>query len=490
MDSGAEFEIAEPELRAEGRTLEAVDAISPIDGRYRRHTEELAPYFSERALISHRLTVEVEYWISLSEHTQVDCRAFTDEEKQYLRSLPDLEAAEANVVKAIEVKGFEPPGAEEIPATNHDVKAVEYYLREKVRGTSLEDSTEWIHFALTSEDVNNLSYALMLRGATENVMLPTLEELQGKIDSLAYATRELPMLGRTHGQPASPTTLGRQLLVFSARIDQAIDEISGHPIRAKLNGATGNFNAHRAAYPDVDWENFSDEFIETLGRDDYAGSLTPNLITTQIESHESYVALGDAFSRLNGIIADLDQDAWRYISDGWFGQKQKEGEVGSSTMPHKVNPIDFENSEGRVDLANAQFAGFHRLIRSRLQRDLSDSTVQRSLGEAFANSLIAYRSTIRGLDKLEVNEEAIRSELETHPEVVTEAIQTILRREGVADGYEIIKEASRGRQLTLDEIHTLVDRLPVPDEVKDEMRAITPSNYVGNATEWRPVRWG
>ncbi len=481
VDSGAEFSLEEPELYAEGRVIEAVDAISPIDGRYRRVTEELAPYFSERALISHRLTVETEYWIALSEYPEVGCREFTDQEKAYLRNLSDLEAAEANVVKAIEVRGFEPEGSEKIPATNHDVKAVEYYLREKVKGTSLADSTEWIHFALTSEDVNNIAYALMLRGATQDVMLPAISELENKLSELAQDYRELPMLSRTHGQPASPTTLGKQFEVYRVRIAKLAEQIAEQPIEAKLNGATGNFNAHLAAYPEVDWEEFSGGFIVEIGRGEFPADLTPNFATTQIEPHESYVALFDAIVRANETVADLNQDVWRYISDDWFGQRQKEGEVGSSTMPHKVNPIDFENGEGRIDVANAQFAGFRRLLRSRLQRDLSDSTVQRSIGEAFANSLIAYRSTLRGLDKIVVNEHVIREDLVAHPEVITEAIQTILRREGREDGYEVIKAATRGRKLTLADIHALVDDLPVSDEVKDEMRAITPENYIGNA---------
>lgn len=481
-----EFAIEGPKLEAEGRVVDAVDAVSPIDGRYRRTAEALAPYFSERALIGHRLTVEVEYWIALSEQEGVPCREFSNEEKAYLRSLPDVTPAEASVVKAIEVKGYTPPGGEEIPRTNHDVKAVEYYLREKVRGTSLEDSTHWIHFALTSEDVNNLSYALMIRGANQDVMRPALLELENRLWDLAEEHRDLPILSRTHGQPASPTTLGRQFLVFNERIGRLAEQLFALPIRGKLNGATGNFNAHYVALPDIDWEAFSADFVAGLGRDEESADLTPNLITTQIEDHESYVALFDAYARLNETIIDFNRDIWRYISDKWFLQRKREGEIGSSTMPHKVNPIDFENSEGRLDIANAQFAGFRRLLQSRLQRDLSDSTVQRSIGEAFANSLIAYRATLRGLDKLLVNEGAIRADLDAHPEVITEAIQTILRREGQEGAYELIMKASRGKQLTLEEIHDLAIDLDVPESVKAEIRAITPQNYIGNAGEMQP----
>ncbi len=478
-DAAAGFTIEEPELRADGRSLEAIEAVGAIDGRYRRVTQELEPYFSERALIGHRLMVEVEYLIALSEHPEVGCREFTDEEKEYLRSLPDVEAAEANVAKAIEVRGFTPPGGEEIPKTDHDVKAVEYYLRLKMEGTSLEDSVQWVHFALTSEDVNNLSYALMIEGATENVMLPALYELESQVRRFAREYRDVPMLGRTHGQPASPTTVGKQFEVFAARLDYTINQIENHRIRGKLNGATGNFNAHLVAYPEVDWERFSEQFIRNLGG--ARANLEPNPTTTQIEPHDSYVVLFDMFSRLNEGVIDMNQDIWRYISDKWIVEKPDPDRTGSSTMPHKVNPIKFENGEGRLDLANAQFAGFHRLLRSRLQRDLSDSTVQRSIGEAFANSLIGYRSTLAGFAKIEVNEPVIREVLDDHPEVITEAIQTILRREGRTDAYEVIKKASRGKHLDAQAVTDLIDGLDVSDEVKAELHAITPQNYIGNA---------
>lgn len=456
--------------------MDKLEAISPIDGRYRRYTEPLAKIFSEKGLIQYRVIVEGEYLLFLSEHPQIGTRKFTEREKSLVRKLYDVSTEDAEVVKAIEVKGH---GT--IKPTSHDVKAVEYFIKEKLKGTSLEDSLEWIHFALTSEDVNNIAYGLMLRDGMANVILPTAEEVYARILDMSQTYRETPMLARTHGQPASPTTFGKEFGVFASRMKRQLDQLAAQEILVKLNGASGNYNAHVVAYPSVPWLEFTRGFVNQFnGRGKMR--LKPNFATTQIEPHDTYAELFDNLRRLNTIFMNFNQDMWRYISDDWITQKPVEGEVGSSTMPHKVNPIDFENSEGNLGIANALFGYFStKLPISRLQRDLSDSTVERNFGVAFGHSLIGYQSTLKGLGKVSVNEKKVVAELESHPEVISEAIQTILRRERMEMPYEKLKELTRGRKVTMDDFSAFINGLDVSDEIKKELSQITPTNYTGIA---------
>lgn len=455
--------------------MDKLEAISPIDGRYRRYTEPLAEPFSEKGLIRYRIRVEGEYLLFLS-GSQIGTRVFSEEERNLVRSLYDISTKDAGIVKAIEVKGYG-----DIKPTNHDVKAVEYFMKDRLKGTSLEDSLEKIHFALTSEDVNNLAYGLMLSDGMGNVILQSAQELYETIENLAQKYMDAPMLARTHGQPASPTTFGKEFKVFSARLRRQLDQLVSYEILVKLNGATGNYNAHHVAYPEIDWIAFTRDFIE-LFNDGRKIKLKPNFVTTQIEPHDTYAELFDNLRRLNIILIGFDQDMWRYISDDWIKQKPIEGEIGSSAMPHKVNPIDFENSEGNLGIANALFGYFAtKLPISRLQRDLSDSTVERNFGVALGHSLIGYKSLQKGLSKIVVNEQKIIDELNNHPEVISEAIQTILRREGVEMPYEKLKELTRGRKTTMDDFRTFIDSLDISDSVKEELRQITPTNYTGIA---------
>lgn len=471
--------------------MNKLDAISPIDGRYRRRTEPLAEFFSEKALIKHRITIEGEYLIFLSEHPQIGVRDFSEQELDLIRGLYELLTEDAGIVKAIEFKGYK-----DLKATNHDVKAVEYFMKERLCSTSLRDSLEWIHFALTSEDTNNLAYGLMLSGGIGEVVLPAIEELYGKIDDFAQKYKNVPMLARTHGQPASPTTVGKEFNFFATRLKRQLDQLKNHEILVKLNGATGNYNAHCVAYPQIDWLNFTKDFVQRLNDLIESGfanplravgerrmiRLKPNFVTTQIEPHDSYAELFDIFRRLNVILVDFNQDVWRYISDEWFKQKTVDGEVGSSTMPHKINPIDFENSEGNLGVANALFGYFTtKLPISRLQRDLSDSTVKRNFGVALGHCLVGYRSALKGLSKLAVNETKIVEELEDHPEIISEAIQTVLRREGTRMPYEQLKALTRGSKVTMRELSQFIDGLDVSDDVKAKLREITPTGYTGIA---------
>ena len=460
--------------------LDKLEMISPVDGRYRRYTEPLAEIFSEKGLIRNRLEVEVEYLIILNEQLSTPkIRKFSEQEKIMARGLyEDLSTEDASIVKAIETKGYN-----NIKATNHDVKAIEYFMKEKLGNTSLKDSLEWIHFALTSEDVNNIAYGLMLSEGVGGVVLPAAEELRCKIHEFADRYRDVPMLARTHGQPASPTTFGKEFDVFSSRLKRQIEQLNNYEILVKLNGATGNYNAHQVAFPEVNWKIFTRNFIERLsfGRQ---MKLMPNYITTQIEPHDTYAELFDSIRRLNVILIDFDQDIWRYISDNWIKQKPVEGEVGSSTMPHKVNPIDFENSEGNLGMANAMFNYFStKLPISRLQRDLSDSTVERNFGVALAHCLIAYKSALKGMSKIVVNNEKVSEELENHPEVISEAIQTVLRREGIEMPYEKLKELTRGRKVTAEDFIKFIEGLDVSDCIKEELKNISPRNYIGIAKD-------
>ncbi len=452
--------------------MQSLRSISPIDGRYRKTVEELSQFFSEEALIRYRIIVEGEYLIALSDEKKVGLRKFNDKERNIIRDLYNIETKDA-----FEVKLFE-------ATTNHDVKAVEYFLKERLSRTSLKDSIEWIHFALTSEDTNNIAYSLMLAEAQKRSIIPVLDLVLDEIESMALQYKNVPMLARTHGQSASPTTLGKEFKVFSSRLKKQVDQLKKHRIGAKLNGATGNYNAHFVAYPDINWRNFTKNFIKRLC-DERGVDLEPSLVTTQIESHDTYAEIFDLMRRINTILIGFDQDIWRYISDNWITQRPKEGEVGSSTMPHKVNPIDFENSEGNLGLANALFNYFStKLPVSRLQRDLSDSTVERNFGVAFSHSLIAYRSILKGLGKISVNENKISYDLEDHTEVIAEAIQTVLRREGVALPYEKLKALTRGKKVTIVDIQKFIDDLDVPQKIKTELKKITPKNYIGIANKF------
>lgn len=448
------------------------NSINPLDGRYFEKTRPLASFFSEEALMKYRVLMEVEYLIALSALGKTSLKKFTEAEKKTLRSLYEkFDDSSYKQIKNIEGK------------TNHDVKAVEYFIKEKLIKTSLQSSLEWIHFGLTSEDTNNIAYALMLSDSLEQVMKPAISQIVKELNALAKKYKDLPMLARTHGQSASPTTFGKEMRVFTARIEKQLDGLNSLKIQAKLNGATGNYNAHIAAYPKVDWPAFSQKFIDSFNKN-RKQKLEANLITTQIECHDSYVAVFDTLRRINTILLDFDQDMWRYISDEWVGQVPKKGETGSSTMPHKINPIDFENSEGNFGLANALFEFFARKLPiSRLQRDLSDSTVERSFGTAFGYSYLGYISLLKGLSKISINETKIKEALISHPEVIAEAIQTILRREGEEMPYEKLKDLTRGKKVELADIHEFIKSLNVSDKVKKELLASTPLNYTGLASK-------
>ena len=446
------------------------DSINPLDGRYFERTRALAPYFSEEALMRYRVLVEVEYLISLASLGKLALRKFTTDEIKTLREIyEDFDETSYDQIKKFEA------------TTNHDVKAVEYFIKDRLAKTSLKDSVEWVHFAITSEDTNNIAYGLMLSDATEKVLLPKLEEIKNSLSQFAQKYKGLPMLARTHGQPASPTTFGKEIAVFVHRLERILTHLKKQKILVKLNGATGNYNAHVAAYPEIDWVKFSEGFGASLNNKRLI-ELEHNSLTTQIEPHDSYIELFDHFKHLNTILIDLNQDMWRYISDEWLGQTPKAGEVGSSTMPHKINPIDFENSEGNLGLANTLFEFFARKLPiSRLQRDLSDSTVERSFGTAFGHSYLAYVMLEKGLSKIKVNEEKIKEDLMAHPEVVAEAIQTILRREGAEMPYEKLKELTRGKTSSRFTLDTFIEGLDVSEKVKEELKKITPENYTGLA---------
>ena len=456
--------------------MDPLDALNPLDGRYRNQIENLSSIFSERGLMKYRLKVEGEYLLALSQHPKIEVRMFSEEEKGLVRGLYDLSLDDARIIKSIETDGFDG-----IKKTNHDVKAVEYYIKYKLKKTSLGDCMGWIHFGLTSEDVNNLSYSLSLSDGLEKIIIPTLDKIIEKIDDFSERYKSLPILTRTHGQPASPSTFGKEFRVFSSRLERQVSQLKDSSILAKLNGATGNYNAHHAAYPDVDWIDFSRNFIESFNENRRI-KLSPNFITTQIEPHDTYAELFDNLRRVNSILIDFSQDIWRYISDDWIVQKPVEGEVGSSTMPNKVNPIDLENGEGNCGLSNALANFFSiKLPISRLQRDLSDSTVERNFGVALGYGLVAYNSLLKGLSKISVNEQRVTEELDRHPEVISEAIQTILRREGVSGAYEQLKDLTRGKKVTMQDFSRFIDGLNVSEDIKEELKRITPRNYIGIA---------
>ncbi len=447
-------------------------AINPLDGRYQEKTSVLAPFFSEQALMKYRIMMEGEYLIALSSLGKTGLKKFTEIEVKKIRSLYDLSDADFEKIKEFE------------KTTNHDVKAVEYFIKEKLKTTSLKNDIEWVHFALTSEDTNNIAYALLLRDSLEGVIIPNIQKIIDNLTNLAQQHKNLSMLARTHGQSASPTTFGKEMKVFVARIEKRLAGLKSINIEAKLNGATGNYNAHVAAYPKISWVDFSKKYIESLNLKTNNLKLKANIHTTQIECHDSYIAIFDTLRRINTILIGLNQDMWRYISDGYVGQIPKKGETGSSTMPHKINPIDFENSEGNLGLANTLFEFYARKLPiSRLQRDLSDSTVERSFGTAFGHTLLAYTSLLKGLGKISVNENKIKEDLNNHPEIIAEAIQTILRREGVAMPYERLKELTRGKDVTLADIRVFIGGIDVNENIKKELLKITPENYIGLASK-------
>jgi adenylosuccinate lyase len=442
----------------------SLQAISPVDGRYRRTTEALAAYFSESALIRYRTLVEVEYFIALCELPLPQLASFDHGRFEALRSIYRRFTLE----DALRVKE-----AERI--TNHDIKAVEYFLKERFTSLGLDNFKEFIHFGLTSQDINNTALPLSLKEAWNEVAAPALQETVELLSSIAMKWRDIPMLARTHGQPASPTRLGKEIYVFVERLREQQRQIAAIPFSAKFGGATGNFNAHLAAYPDVDWTAFADRLVnEVLG-------LKRSRVTTQIEHYDNLASFCDAAKRINTIFIDLDRDIWTYISMDYFKQRIKEGEVGSSAMPHKVNPIDFENSEGNLGVANALFEHLSaKLPISRLQRDLTDSTVSRNIGVPLAHMLIGFKSLLRGLNKLILNESKILEDLDGNWPVVAEGIQTILRREGYREPYETLKAFARtNKKIDKDAISVFIRGLDLPDRVKQELLALSPQNYTG-----------
>ena len=455
--------------------LTSLTAVSPVDGRYHSKTASLAEYFSEYATIRYRVLVEVEYFIMLSNLGLPQLPALSEEQKIALRAIYAPEVftpAEAAKIKDIE------------KITNHDVKAVEYYLKERFAELGLQKYCEFIHFGLTSQDINNTAFPRMLADAVAEVLLPAFDRLTAAIGELTDRCIAMPMLARTHGQPASPTTLGKELGVFLYRLTQQVNEVKDIPGYGKFGGATGNFNAHRAAFPGIDWPEVANKFLESIG-------LVRERHTTQISNYDGLARLLDALKRVNTIILDLDRDIWTYISMGYFHQKIKAGEVGSSAMPHKVNPIDFENSEGNIGIANALYEHLsHKLPVSRLQRDLTDSTVIRNLGVPVAHTLIAVESTLKGLGKLIVDEKALAADLDNNWAVVAEGIQTILRREGYPKPYEALKALTR-TNTHIDEkaISNFIDTLTgISEDVRAELHALSPATYIGYAADSRECR--
>ncbi|WP_372472719.1 adenylosuccinate lyase [Capnocytophaga sp. ARDL2] len=444
--------------------LTELNAISPIDGRYRSKTQNLAPFFSEEALIKYRVLVEVEYFIALCQLPLPQLKNVNPEVFGKLRAVYENFSAE----DALWIKNVE-------KTTNHDVKAVEYFVKHKFEEFGLQEYKEFIHFGLTSQDVNNTAIPLSTKDAFEKVYKPLLIDVIAKLKELSVEWKDVPMLARTHGQPASPTRLGKEINVFVVRLEEQLRLLNNIPFAAKFGGATGNYNAHKIAYPTNDWRAFGEKFVEkTLG-------LKHSFPTTQIEHYDHFAAFFDALKRINTIIIDLDRDIWTYVSMEYFKQKIKAGEVGSSAMPHKVNPIDFENSEGNLGIANAIFEHLSaKLPISRLQRDLTDSTVLRNVGVPFGHTVIAFEATLKGLNKLLLNQSKFHEDLEANWAVVAEAIQTILRRESYPNPYEALKDLTRTNETMNQElIHKFVDTLNVSDVIKAELKAITPQNYLG-----------
>lgn len=448
--------------------LNELTAISPVDGRYGSKTAAFRDLFSEYGLIKHRVMVEVRWFQALAAHNEIS-------------EVPELDNDASNVLDDI-VDNFSLIDAERIKTiertTNHDVKAVEYFLKEKIQGNAmLLASTEFLHFACTSEDINNLSHGLMLKAGRNDVLLPAMDEIIDNLTSQAQTFAAQPMLSRTHGQTASPTTVGKELANVVYRLRKQRELVANTEIYGKANGAVGNYNAHLSAYPEIDWPAFSQQFIESIG-------LKINPFTIQIEPHDYMAEMFDAVTRFNTILIDLSRDIWAYISNSYFKQKTVAGEIGSSTMPHKVNPIDFENAEGNLGIANALFSHLsQKLPISRWQRDLTDSTVLRNLGVGFAHSLIAYQSLLKGLNKLEINTDVIEADLNASWEVLAEPIQTVMRRYGIENPYEKLKELTRGKAITQQAFQEFIQTLDIPEDARESLLQLTPMSYIGNAVE-------
>jgi len=448
--------------------LTTLSALSPLDGRYATKTDKLRPILSEAGFMHHRVKVEIAWLQALSQAGFAEIKPFSAEANALLNKLAtEFGEADAERIKAIEA------------VTNHDVKAVEYWLKEQVKDVpELVAASEFIHFACTSEDINNTSHGMMIKAARDTVLLPSLKAIIENLTNLAHTHADLPMMSRTHGQPASPTTLGKEMANVVHRLQRAADRIASVQILGKMNGAVGNYNAHLSAYPTFDWQAFSKNVIEQrLG-------LTFNPYTIQIEPHDYMAEMFDAIARANTILIDLNRDIWGYISLGYFKQRTKAGEIGSSTMPHKVNPIDFENSEGNLGMANAVLKHMaEKLPVSRWQRDLTDSTVLRNIGVGFGYAVLAYDSCLRGLNKLEVNPSRTHEDLDATWEVLAEPVQTVMRRYGIENPYEQLKELTRGKGISKDALQVFINGLAIPQEAKDHLLAMTPSNYIGIAAE-------
>jgi len=445
--------------------LSELTAITSLDGRYRFKIEELSSIVSEYGLIKNRIRIESKYLLSLS--VAGATRKFTDSETKLLQEIANGKITDIDIEKVKEIE----------KETRHDVKAVERMLRAKLQETTLKDQLEMIHFGLTSEDINNLSYRLQLKDATNKILIPTLNDLLEKLTQRAQNFKAIPMLARTHGQAAVPTTIGKEFVVFATRLNKQIKKLEKLPLTGKLTGAVGNFNALQYTFPEIDWIKFSEEFVSSL-------ELEPNLNTTQINTNEDIVEIVQAYQRINGIIIDFNQDMWRYISDHWFVQVTKKGEIGSSTMPQKVNPIDFENSEGRLGIANSLADYFVRKLPiSRLQRDLSDSTVLREIGTFLGNSLIGYTSTLTGLSRIEPDKSQIEKALNSDWSILTEAVQTLLRKTGIADPYSLISSLTRGETVNPEKWNEWVEGLSIDENIKTELKKLTPENYIGLAVK-------
>lgn len=446
--------------------LSSISALSPVDGRYGSKTASLRPYFSEFGLIYNRVLVEVRWLQQLASHPQIEeVSPLSDAANALLEDLiANFDESQAQRVKDIE------------SVTNHDVKAVEYYIKEQFKDNAeLHAINEYVHFACTSEDINNLSHGLMLKTGLDAVILPEMRQVLSQIKGLAHTYKSQPMLSRTHGQTASPSTMGKEMANVAARLERQLTQISNVQFLGKINGAVGNYNAHLSAYPEIDWQQNAQAFVEKLG-------LTFNPFTTQIEPHDYIAELFDAIARFNTILLDFDRDVWGYISLGFFKQKTIAGEIGSSTMPHKVNPIDFENSEGNIGIANALLNHLAaKLPVSRWQRDLTDSTVLRNLGVGLAHSLIAYQATLKGISKLELNAPRLDADLDNAWEVLAEPIQTVMRRYAIEEPYEKLKALTRGKTIDAQIMADFIDTLELPQAVKDELKTLTPANYIGNA---------
>lgn len=440
--------------------INQLTAISPIDGRYRNQTEELEPYSSEFAVIKYRTQIEIKYLIALSEIDII--RKINSTEQKILNNLiEDFNLEEAEKIKEIE------------NTTHHDVKAIEYYLKKKLDKTTLNDVLGFIHFGLTSEDIDNLANRLMLRDGLEKALLPALEDLNSEILKKSKTYKNLPMIARTHGQSAVPTTFGKELLVFYERIDKEIKILKTYKLNGKLNGAVGNYNALYFAFPKINWQKFSKNFIESLG-------LKAILITTQINPYDDTILVFQILERINGILIGFNQDMWRYISDHWLIQENRKGEVGSSTMPQKINPILFENSEGNLIVANSLINGFTgKLLISRLQRDLSSSTIMRNFGLALAHSLLAYKSCLSGLQRVKTNEKQILEDLNSDWSILSEAVQIYLKKEKIKNGYETLKDLTRGQKMNEQDFRKMIDKLPINEKQKSELKKLTPENYIG-----------